>query len=475
MMKNPHRLTLFILYAMTAGLLFGLGLNFFGSHFSGLTTFLVEGVFNTGGKLFVACLRMLVVPLVLVSLIAGTAALQDVRRVGTIGLKTILLYLGTTAIAISMALGFAIISKPGVGIDPEKFQSAHTAQKPGLEERLDHIETRLQAVEGSGGTTDEGSQDDSIGQSAHDSGKTPEPPIVSKENRPSIAQVIIGLVPSNPVLAMAEGNMLQVIVFAILMGLALTMSGDAGQRVLSLVNDLNAVVMQLVLLVMQTAPVGVFCLVAHTFAVQGVGALGPLGRYFMVVLLVLVIQAWVTYPVLLRLLTGLPALPFLKKMVRPQLFAFSTASSNATLPVTLDTAENHLGIRPSVAAFTVPLGATINMDGTAIMQGVATVFIAQAWGIPLGFTDYLTVIATATLASIGTAGIPGVGLVMLSMVLLQVGLPVEGIAIIMGVDRILDMVRTAVNITGDCMVSSIVARWQGDLDETVYLNNSSQN
>ena len=274
--------------------------------------------------------------------------------------------------------------------------------------------------------------------------------------------------PRNVVNAMASGNMLQIILFAILFGLAITLSGKAGQRLLGLFNDLNEIIMTLVWIGMRLAPIGVFALIARTFATQGFGAFGRLLKYFFLVLGVLIFPALVTYPVILKTLSGLDPRRFISKLREVQIFAFSTASSNATIPVTLKTVENRLGVNNSVAAFTVPLGATINMDGTAIMQGVATVFIAQAYGLGLEFTDYLMVVVTATLASIGTAGVPGVGLIMLSMVLTQVGLPVEGIGLIIGIDRLLDMVRTAVNVTGDSAVSCIVAHREGELDTTVY-------
>ena len=285
---------------------------------------------------------------------------------------------------------------------------------------------------------------------------------------PSLVEVLINIFPKNVVSAMAEGNMLQIIVFAILFWLAITLSGKPGQRLLALFNDLNEIIMTLVWIVMRLAPIGVFALIARTFATQGFDAFGPLLKYFFLVLGVLFFHALVTYPILLKGLSGLNPIRFISKLREVQVFAFSTASSNATIPVTLTTAENNLGVHNSVASFTVPLGATINMDGTAIMQGVATVFIAQAYGMGLDIADYLMVIVTATLASIGTAGVPGVGLIMLSMVLTQVGLPVEGIGLIIGIDRLLDMVRTAVNVTGDCAVSCIVARSEGELDLEVY-------
>ena len=280
---------------------------------------------------------------------------------------------------------------------------------------------------------------------------------------PPLSEVLVNIFPTNPVSAMAEGNMLQIIVFALLMGYAISRSGKPGQRIAGFFNDLNEVILRMVGVLMVFAPYGVFALLANKIAQLGFDAIPQLAKYFGVVLGALLLHAFGVYSLLLKLLSGLSPLKLLKKMRPAMVFAFSTASSAATIPVTLQTVEKRLGVDNKVASFTVPLGATINMDGTAIMQGVATVFISQLYGIEIGLMGYLTVILTATLASIGTAGVPGVGLIMLAMVLQQVGLPLEGIAIVMGVDRLLDMVRTAVNITGDSVVSTIVAKSEGAL------------
>ena len=267
---------------------------------------------------------------------------------------------------------------------------------------------------------------------------------------------------------MANGNMLQVIVFALLFGVAMALSGKAGKRVATVFEDLNTVILKLVTLLMNIAPYGVFFLMAKLFTTIDFKLIKSLALYFGIVMLALFIHGLVNYSILLKVLTGLNPITFLKKMKNACLFAFSTSSSSATMPITLETATKKLGAQNSVASFTVPLGATINMDGTAIMQGVATVFIAQVFSVDLTISDYLMVILTATLASVGTAGVPGVGLIMLAMVLNQVGLPVEGIAIIIGVDRLLDMTRTAVNVTGDCMVTCVVAKSEGQFDEKVF-------
>jgi Na+/H+-dicarboxylate symporter len=375
---------------------------------------LAGGLFYVGGQIFVASLKVLVVPLVFISLVCGTCQLQGQSSLGRLSLKAIGLYLLTTAIAISIAIFVAELLQPGIGIE-----------------------------------------------------MTTKADFVAPASQP-LSQVFINIFPDNPVKAMAEGNMLQVIVFAILIGLAIGRSGEQGERLSQQFNDWNEIMMTLVTLLMKLAPYGVFCLLFSLFAKQGLGVIGDLALYMVTVLLVLAIHALGVYPLLLKSFAGLDPFVFLRKMRNTQLFAFSTASSSATIPVTLRAVEQRLGVSNRVASFTVPLGATINMDGTAIMQGVATVFIAQAFNLELGLTDYLLVIATATLASVGTAGVPGVGLVTLAMVLQQVGLPVEGIALIIGVDRILDMVRTAVNVTGDATVSCIVANSEDAMDKTIF-------
>ncbi|GHG02648.1 dicarboxylate/amino acid:cation symporter [Thalassotalea marina] len=427
--KQPLGLTARIVIGMISGILVGLlfkaimgesgdyviPLGFSEASIS-LKAIFVEGIFEVIGQIFIASLKMLVVPLVFVSLICGTCSLQDTTKLGRIGGKAIGLYLITTAIAISFAMGMAFLFTPG--------------ESEGI------VLTTTSTFE-------------------------------AKE-APTLAQVFIQMFPSNPFAAFAQGNMLQVIVFALLFGIAIALSGEAGNRIASLFEDLNVVVMRLVTILMNLAPYGVFCLLAKLFSTMDFDIFRNILYYFFVVLGSLILHAVITYPLLFKGFTGLNPLTFLTKMRDAMLFAFSTSSSNATIPVTMETATKKLGANNSIASFTVPLGATINMDGTAIMQGVATVFIAQVFNVDLTFTDFLLVILTATLASIGTAGVPGVGLIMLAMVLEQVGLPVEGIALIIGVDRLLDMTRTAVNVTGDCMVTTIVAKSEGQLDTTTF-------
>jgi Na+/H+-dicarboxylate symporter len=414
-------LTRKIVTAMLLGMLVGVILNILFSSslisqpsIEWLHTNLVFGLFDTVGQIFVRSLKLLVVPLVLVSLICGVSSLGSNSRMGAVALKTVVLYLVTTAIAISLAILTAVIVQPGVGIDLALASE-----------------------------------------------------FVAKE-APPLKQTLINIFPSNPVESMANGATLQIIVFALLFGFAVTKAGEQGQRIISFFNDLNAVIMKMVMMLMLIAPFGIFCLLAKLFADVGIGMIMSLGKYFLTVLFVLLLHSLGVYSLLLKFFTGLSVKTFLSKL-RPALaLAFSTASSGATMPVTMRTVEQRLGVSKSVSSFTVPLGATINMDGTAIMQGVATVFIAQAYNIGLTFEGYLAVVLTATLASIGTAAVPGVGLVMLVMVLNQVGLPVEGIGLIIGVDRLLDMTRTATNVTGDAMVTTVVASSEGLVDKTVF-------
>lgn len=379
-----------------------------------LRGFLVDGLFEIVGQIFISSLQMLVVPLVFVSLVCGTCSLRDTSKLGRIGGKAIGLYLITTAIAISLAMSIALLVSPGEGVN-----------------------------------------------------MTSDTTFTGRE-APSLVQTIIQMFPRNPFNAFAEGNMLQVIVFALLFGMSMALAGKAGERVASVFEDMNEVIMRLVTILMNIAPYGVFCLLASLFTDVSIDTFGNLIVYFLVVFFVLLMHALLVYPTILKAFTGLNPKTFLKKMRDTAIFAFSTSSSNATLPVTLETVTKKMGVKNSIASFTVPLGATINMDGTAIMQGVATVFIAQVFNVDLSMTDYLLVIITATLASIGTAGVPGVGLIMLAMVLNQVGLPVEGIGLIIGVDRLLDMTRTAVNVTGDSMVSVIVGKSEKQFDQEIF-------
>ncbi|MCE3220277.1 dicarboxylate/amino acid:cation symporter [Vibrio diabolicus] len=412
--KKPMSLTSRVILGMVAGILTGFAIRTLFADNGFVDAYIVNGLFEVGGQIFVASLKMLVVPLVFVSLVCGTSSLKDLSTLGRMGGKTLAFYVTTTAIAITLALTMGTLFQPGAGADLTAASSFKSAEAP------------------------------------------------------SLGQVIIDMFPTNPISAMAEGKTLQVIVFAVLFGIAISAAGKPGERIAAFFSDLNEVIMKLVAILMNLAPYGVFFLMAKLFTGLGLGAIVNLAEYFLVLAGTLVLHGLVTYSLMLKGFTGLNPITFLRKMEDAIMFAFSTASSNATIPVTMETVKHRMGVENRVSSFTVPLGATVNMDGTAIMQGVATAFIAQAFNIDLTMGDYLMVIMTATLASIGTAGVPGVGLVMLAMVLNQVGLPLEGIALIMGVDRLLDMIRTAVNITGDSAVTIIVAKSEGALDEARF-------
>ncbi|GAB4392124.1 MAG: dicarboxylate/amino acid:cation symporter [Gammaproteobacteria bacterium] len=417
--KNSHHslgLTTRIMIAMLTGIAFGALLHIFGSwHPEKMSV--IRDVLDIGGKIFIITMKMVIVPVVFVSLVCGTCNLGEAKRFGNLALKTIFLYLVTTALAITLALFFAALFNIGANGDLSIPASHFTAQKA-----------------------------------------------------PTLKETIINIFPANPIASMAEGNMLQVIVFSILFGMAIAWSGKHGERIGEIFKDLNEVVMKLISMLVHFAPYGVFCLISLLFAKIGFDLIYELLGYFITVVIVLMVQLLIVYPALLQFLARLNPFTFLRKMLSAMLFAFSTSSSSVSIPVVLETVEHKLGVKNSIASFIIPLGATINMDGTAIMQGVATVFIANVYHINIGLSGYLTVVFTATLASIGTAGVPGVGLITLITVLQQVGLPIEGIALIIGVDRILDMIRTAVNITGDASISCIVAKSEKALDENKYKN-----
>ena len=409
-------LTVKVLLGMALGIVVGLVINLGGLSPAGsfVNEYLVDGLFLVVGKLFVNALKMMVVPLVLFSLICGVCGIGDIRLLGRIGTKAFVLYILTTAIAI--ATGILLAAGLGIG-------------------------------EGMNAVTET---------------------VFTGKDSPPLSEVLINIVPSNPISAMATGEMLAIIFFAILCGVGMLMVGKKAQPVVEFVELLNEVMMKMVTIIMALAPYAVFCLLAKAIGSLGLDLLVKLMGYVAVLISVLLFHLFVTLQVILKIFSGLSSMTFLRKMRNVQVFAFSTSSSNATIPVTLRTVTERLGVKNSVASFTVPFGATINMDGTAIMQGVATVFIANVYGVDLGFGGYLTVILMSVLASIGTAGVPGVGLIMLSMVFAQVGLPIEGIGLILGVDRLLDMIRTAVNVSGDAVVSVIVAKSEGQLDLDIY-------
>ena len=372
------------------------------------------------GALFLNAIKMLIVPLVFVSLVAGITAMSDSAKLGRISVKTIAIYLVTTAFAVSIGLLFGALFTPGEGMN----MVASGAQEA--------------------------------------------------KQAPSLVQILVGLVPSNPVAAFAEGNILQIIVFAIALGVSMNLIGEKAAPAVKLFDSLAEVFYKLTDLVMRCAPIGVFALIAGVVASHGIEVLLPLAGVIGVIYLASITHMLLVYGGLLAVLARLSPLRFFKGAAPALAVAFSTSSSAGTLPVSIECARKNLGVSQGVAGFVLPVGATINMDGTAIYQGVLALFIAQAFGVDLNAGQYLMIILTATLASIGTAGIPGAGLIMLGLVLTSVGLPLEGVALIAGIDRILDMARTTVNVAGDLMTTTLVGSSEKELDRDIYNSDNAQ-
>ena len=415
--KKKIGLSTQISIALLIGALFGVVIHYWIPSSYIKDTVIVEGVLYVVGQGFIRLMQMLVVPLVFCSLICGSMAIGDTKTLGKVGVKTIGFYLVTTALAVCVALGSALLINPGRGLDMDAVQK---------------------------GT------------------------VSSATEATSLVDTLLNIIPKNPIQSMANGDMLPIIVFALFVGIMLAKLGTRGSVVANFFSQFNDVMMEMTMAIMKVAPIGVFCLIARTFATVGFSAFAPMLKYMGNVTLALAIQCLIVYQILLFVFTRLNPLKFIKKFLPVMGFAFSTATSNATIPMSIDTLSKKMGVSKQISSFTIPLGATINMDGTSIMQGVAVVFIAQAYGIPLTMGNLATVVVTATLASIGTAGVPSVGLVTLAMVLNSVGLPTEGIALIMGIDRILDMIRTAVNITGDAVCTTIVCHQEGSLNREVF-------
>ena len=403
-----------ILIGMILGFIVGLFLNFYVNDPFIKNTVFIDNIFYLGGTGFIRLMKMLVVPLVFFSIVVGVSSISDIKKIGTIGGRTILIYLVTTALAITIALIIGMFIKPGMGLN-------------------------LVAT----------------GQSA------------SVTINQTMSDTILNVIPENPFTALANGDMLPVIIFAVIIGIILAQLKEEVQLISDIFDQSNKIMMEMTSLVMKFAPIGVFCLMAKTFAGLGFEGLLPLGKYVLCVLIGLAVQALLVYPSLMVVFTRLNPIRFFKKFFSVMLFAFSASSSNATIPINIDKLEE-MGVSREVSSFTIPLGATVNMDGTAIMQGVAVMFAAQAYGIDLGTSALITVIFTAVLASVGTAGVPSVGLVTLTMVFNSVGLPVEAIGMLFGIDHILDMFRTAVNIAGDAICTIIVSFKNKSMDVDVF-------
>ena len=415
--KKKIGLSTQIFIALAIGAIVGVAIHYLMPESYFRDTILVEGILYFIGQGFIRLMQMLVVPLVFCSLVCGAMAIGDTKTLGKVGIKTICFYLFTTALAVTLALATAHVINPGIGLNMDAIQKAEVA---------------------------------------------------APVEQTSMVDTLLNIIPKNPIGSMANGDMLPIIVFALFVGIMLAKLGSRTSVVANFFSEFNDIMMEMTMTIMKVAPIGVFCLIARTFANMGFSAFAPMLKYMGNVTLALVIQCFVVYQILLFVFTRLNPMKFIKKFAPVMGFAFSTATSNATIPMSIDTLHKRMGVSKQISSFTVPLGATVNMDGTSIMQGVAVVFIAQAYGMPLEPADLLTVVFTATLASIGTAGVPSVGLITLAMVLSSVGLPVEGIALIMGIDRILDMIRTAVNITGDAVCTTIVSYQENALDKEVF-------
>lgn len=406
-----------IFISLIAGAIIGVLIHYFLPDSSFKNQILINGILHIIGQGFIRLMQMLVVPLVFCSLICGSMAIGDTKTLGKVGVKTIVFYIFTTALAVCVALSIACLINPGIGVNLENISKAD-------------ISTNTQAT--------------------------------------SIIDTLLNIIPKNPIESLATGDMLPIIVFALFIGIMLAKLGSRTKTVSAFFSEFNDIMMEMTMSIMRIAPIGVFCLISKTFAGIGFSAFFPMIKYMLSVILALAIQCFVIYQILLLVFTKLNPIKFIKKFFPVMTFAFTTATSNSTIPLSIDTLEKKIGVSRKISSFTIPLGATINMDGTSIMQGVAVIFIAQVYNIDLTLGDLATVVLTATLASIGTAGVPSVGLITLAMVLNSVGLPTEGIALIMGIDRILDMLRTAVNITGDAVCTTIVAHQEKNLNKEIF-------
>ena len=366
------------------------------------------------GTIFINLINMLVVLLVFSSMTVGITSIHDPKKLGRVGLKALLLYLATTVIAIGIGLFFAKLIQPGLGVGLTKSTS------------------------------------------------------LSLNEVPKLSTILLDIIPSNPISSLANGHVLQIIVFSLFLGLAINFSGKKGKPLLHVIESIAEVMYKLTSIVMEFAPIGVFAIMAWVAGTYGLGILKPLAKFLMTNYLACLVNVVFVFGFILLVMARLNPFYFFRGMGDAIMFAFSTNSSSATLPVSLHCVQENLGVSKNISSFILPLGATVNMNGAAISQGVAALFIAQAYGIDLDWQNILTIVVTATISAIGSAGIPGSSFIMLSVVLTSVGLPIEGLAIIAGVDRIREMVSTVVNILGDAVVAVFVAKSEGELDEDQY-------
>lgn len=360
------------------------------------------------GKIFLTLLKMIIVPLVFASLVAGAASVGDMKKLGRIGIKTLLLYLATTAVAIVIGLALGNLVNPGAGMNiPAGLQAAPKEAKPLLD-------------------------------------------------------VVLDIFPSNPLDSMVKANMLQIIVFALFFGVSCVLAGERGKKVSDFFENVAEVMYSMTRVIMELAPYGVFALIAITAAKFGLAILAPFAKVIAAVYIGCIIHAVLVYSGMITVFCRRSPMWYFRGVQEAAITAFVTRSSSGTLPVTLENVRDNLGVSEGVSSFVLPLGATINMDGTALYQGVCALFVAQAFNIPMTLQTQIGIVVTATLASIGTAGVPGAGLIMLTLVLTSVGLPIEGIALVAGIDAILDAARTSLNVVGDTAVCAVVAASEGE-------------
>ena len=399
---------------MVFGILVGIIINnfFISNHL--IESVLVNQIFYTISSLFLILLKMIVLPLIFVSIISGIISINDVNTLGRLGIKTLALYIFTTMAAITLALFVSSFVDYSIGtVD----SNTVLQNEPGVE---------------------------------------------------PTSNIILNIFPSNFFSALVDGNVIQVLSFAVFIGVSASYIKSEIPEFVNLIDNLNRIFNKMVMIIISFTPIAVFALLAKTFSTEGLDVFIPLIKYFSVVVLVLLLHFSFTYSLILKFFSNLNVKKFYSKLKELIIFTFSTSSSNASIPFTLNIVTNKYGVNKSFASFSIPLGATINMDGTAIMQGCATYFLAAFYGIDLAFNDFILIIMTATVASIGTAGIPSAGIIMLSLILTELGIPLEGITLLLGVDRLLDMMRTSVNVSGDTCISCVVAKSEKLIDIEKY-------
>ena len=399
-----------VLFSMVTGIVVGLLINNFFIPNQLIESILINQVFHTISSIFLILLKMIVLPLIFVSIISGIISINDVNTLGRLGIKTLTLYIFTTMIAITLALFISSFVNYNIEV-------------------IDAVNNTKQVLAA----------------------------------EPS-SNFILSIFPQNFFAALVDGNVIQVLSFAIFIGISASFIKNEIPEFVNLIDNLNKIFNKMVLIIISFTPIAVFALLAKTFSMEGLDVFIPLMKYFSIVVLVLLLHFTFTYSLLLKVFSNLDIGTFYAKLKSLIIFTFSTSSSNASIPFTLDIVTNKYGVNKSLASFSVPLGATINMDGTAIMQGCATYFLAAYYGIELELVDFIVIILTATVASIGTAGIPSAGIIMLSLILTELGIPLEGITLLLGVDRLLDMMRTSVNVSGDTCISCVVAHSENLID-----------